>query len=415
MKNNMTVPNRGNVLAYITGCYPRATDTFIQREVACLRQLGWRVLPYAVRRPGSEHAVSTAVAAEQKVTNYLLPFRWIALVAVNLGFLTSQPANYYQTLKLAVRTRKPGFRGFAYQMAYFLEATWLAHDLVKQGATHLHNHLGDASATVAMLAARLAGIGFSMTIHGPHIFFDPVNWALRQKVSQANFVICISNFCTSQMMLFSDRSDWHKFKLVHCGVDTPTYPWCRPKDHGNSILYVGRLAAEKGILVLLDSFAELIKNRPQARLRLAGDGEDRQVLQTRVAEMGLGDHVLFLGYCSQEAVRQQLEASDLFVLPSFAEGVPVSLMEAMAIGVPVVSTFVGGVVELVVPEHTGLMVAAGNAQQLAHAMRRGLTDGPLRQRLSRAAREKVEQDYDLVTQVAKLSELFHEHHGLVRT
>ena len=275
MKKNSDFPHRGGALAYITGCYPRATDTFIQREVAGLRRLGWHVLPYAVRCPGAEHAVSNAVAQEQQLTTYLLPFRWQALADVNLVFLATQPANYFQTLKLAMRTRKPGLKGLAFQMAYFLEATWLAHDLIKQGATHLHNHLGDASATVAMLAARLAGIRFSMTIHGPHIFFEPVNWALRHKVAQANFVVCISDFSKSQMMLFSNRSDWHKFQLVRCGVETPTYPWRCPQDHGNSILYVGRLAAEKGILVLLESFAELIQHRPQARLRLAGDGEDR--------------------------------------------------------------------------------------------------------------------------------------------
>lgn len=400
-----------DVLAYITGCYPRATDTFIQREVQGLRALGWTVLPYAVRVPGQEHGHITAVMQERQQTTYLLPFRLPVLLRANGGWLVNAPLRYFKTLGLALKTRKPGLKGLAYQMAYFLEASCLAHDLARKQVDHLHNHLGDASATVAMLAARLAGIGFSMTIHGPHIFFDPVNWALRAKVAHADFVVCISDFCKSQMMLFSDPADWHKLRVVHCGVQTATYAWHRPRETGQTILFVGRLAAEKGILVLLESFADLIQRRPQVRLRLAGDGEDRQVLQTRVKQLGLSMHVTFLGYCSQETVRQELEAADLFVLPSFAEGVPVSLMEAMAIGVPVVSTFVGGVAELVLPGETGLLVAAGNAQQLTQALLAGLTDADLRQRVSVAARQLVTSAYDLQQQVATLSAVFEQNLG----
>lgn len=393
-------------IIYITGSYPRATDTFIQREVSGLRGLGWKVLPYAVRRPGNEHINIQAVSDERQLTTYLLPFRFWALLGLNIAWVVRKPVRYLQALKLAFSTRKPGLKGLAFQLAYFLEASVLASDLLKKDAAHLHNHLGDASATVAMLAAKLANVGFSMTIHGPHIFFDPVNWALREKVAQAEFVVCISDFCKSQMMLFSESSDWQKLCVVHCGVNVNEYLWRTPREAGNTILYVGRLAAEKGIMILFDSFVDLLKNIPEAKLRLAGDGEDRSKLQDRVLELGLSDHVTFLGYCSQDLVREELESSDLFVLPSFAEGVPVSLMEAMAIGVPVVSTFVGGVAELVVPNQTGILVAAGNSEHLTKGMLEALTDGNVRKKLSLAARKKVEEEFELRAQVTQLSALF---------
>lgn len=394
------------IIAYITGCYPRATDTFIQREINSLRSLGWTVLPYAVRPPGNEHINIKAVVEERQRTTYLLPFRFGSLISVNLAWILRNPVRYIQTLRLAIRTRKSGLKGLAFQLAYFFEACLLASDLLKKNATHLHNHLGDASATVAMLAAKLANVGFSMTIHGPHIFFDSFNWALREKVALAEFVVCISNYCKSQVMLFSDSSHWQKLFLVHCGVNCSDYSWRLPRETGNTILYVGRLAAEKGILVLFDSFVDLLKQMPQAKLRLAGDGEDRNELEARVLQLGLSDHVTFLGYCSQEVVREELESSDLFVLPSFAEGVPVSLMEAMAIGVPVISTFVGGVAELVIPDKTGVLVAAGNTEQLTEGMLKALTNANARKRLSLAARKKVENEFELGAQVKELSALF---------
>lgn len=408
MTKNSLPAGKPCAIAYITGCYPRATDTFIQREVIGLRGLGWEVFPYAVRRPDALHAEIPAVAAERQRTTYLLPFRLLPLLAVNLDWLLHSPRAYWRTFNLALRSRKPGLKGLAYQLAYFLEATLLARDMAGKRLAHVHNHLGDASATVAMLAARLAGISFSMTIHGPHIFFDPVNWALRDKVAEAAFVACISDFCKSQVMLFSARADWHKLAEVRCGVDMEAYAWRPPRATGIKILFVGRLAAEKGILVLLESFAGLLARMPHAQLRLAGDGEDRKILEARVAELGLAERVIFLGYCSQETVRAELESADLFVLPSFAEGVPVSLMEAMAIGVPVVSTYVGGIVELVIPDETGLLVPAGSVPRLAKAIFTGLTDAAWRQRVSVAAREKVARDYGLQAQVEILSDLFHE-------
>lgn len=406
MKNTSDSADIQKNIIYITGSYPRATDTFIQREVSGLRGLGWKVLPYAVRLPGNEHINIQAVSEERQRTTYLLPFQFWSLLGLNIALVFRKPVRYLQTLKLAFITRRSGLKGLAFQLAYFLEATLLASDILKKNVTHVHNHLGDASATVAMLAGKLANVGFSMTIHGPHIFFDPGNWALREKVALSKFIVCISDFCKSQVMLFSDSSDWQKLCVVHCGVNVDEYSWRPPRQTGNTILYVGRLAAEKGIMVLFDSFIDLLKQMPHAKLRLAGDGEDRNKLQTRVLELGLSDHVTFLGYCSQELVRKELESSDLFVLPSFAEGVPVSLMEAMAIGTPVVSTFVGGVAELVVPDDTGILVAAGNSEQLTQGMLKALTDTSLRKRLSSAARNKVEEDFELRTQLTQLSALF---------
>lgn len=403
-----TAPSVGGrgVLAYITGCYPRATDTFIQREVQGLRALGWQVHTFSVRRSDASHDVSDFIRSEKLATQYLLPLPWLRLLGANLGFALRQLRHYLQTLALAHRTARPGLRGWLYNMVYFQEAVVLALALRKQGVQHLHNHLGDASGTVAMLAAELAGIGYSITVHGPHLFFDPLHWSLPDKLRRSRFIACISHYCQSQLMLFSKPEDWARLAIVHCGVDPDQYTVQPIRCSATQLLYVGRLAAEKGLLILLESLHQLRNMRVPVYLTLVGDGEDRDLLLQRVAQLELSDMVHFAGFANEAGVRAHLQAADVFVLPSFAEGVPVSLMEAMACGVPVVSTYVGGISELVEPDVTGMLVPASDATALAQALVKLLTNPELRQELARKGRARVEEQYHLGRQIHQLSGLF---------
>jgi glycosyltransferase involved in cell wall biosynthesis len=329
----------------------------------------------------------------------------------NLAGFACGPARYFRTLWLAFRTARPGWRGLLYQMFYFQEAVILARMLRRQEISHLHNHLGDVSGTVTMLASALTGIGYSITIHGPHIFFDPTHWALREKVKLSRFIVCISHNCKSQMMLFSDQADWDRFQIVHCGVDPHHFRHIEVRRQARKLLYVGRLAAEKGLPVLFESLKLLGPEKYDFELTLVGDGTERKSLEELARQMGIADRVVFAGFASQETVRDCLMQTDVFILPSFAEGVPVSLMEAMACGVPVIATHVGGIAELIEPGATGLLVPASDAVALRDAIASYLNDYGLREKVSRQGRDKVLSDFNLDNEVDKLARLFRIHAG----
>lgn len=388
----------GGKLAYLTGEYPRATDTFIQREVAALRDLGFEVETCSIRRTGPEHIVGPEQEAEQARTFHVLKAVTTAAgLKAHFRFLKT-PGRYFRTLALAWRTAPKGIKGRLYNLIYFAEAVALAAHMQDRGVVHLHNHIAKASCTVAMLASEISGIRYSFTLHGPDIFFAPEHWRLDEKIKRADFVACISEFCRSQAMLFSRREDWSKLHIVHCGIDPARYVAERAKVE-NSLLFVGRLAGVKGVPVLLDAAALLRKDIPNLRLSLIGDGPERAEIEAEARAMGLADAVQFLGYKSQSEVAEALASHTALVLPSFAEGVPVVLMEAMAAAIPVVATQVGGVSELVQDGVSGRIVPPGDAKALAQGIRDVLADG---RDMGAEGREKVTRDFDIRKEAAWL-------------
>ncbi len=398
-------------IGYFAGIYPRATDTFIQREIHGLRARGFDVRTFSVRRSGTDHDVSDDIRAEKRNTFFLLPVNPLRLLAANVRQLLGAPLRYLGALRLAWTTSRDGVRGRLYQLFYFQEAVMLAVELRRQRIAHLHNHLGDASGTVTLLACRMADISYSVTFHGPHIFFDPLHWALREKVRHAQFTVCISHYCRSQMMLFTDQSDWSRFAIVHCGIDPARYAYATPRDTARKLLYTGRLAAEKGLPVLFESLGRLKARGYDVELTLVGDGPDRGALEVLAQQLGIKERVVFAGFCGQDEVLARLHESDMLLLPSFAEGVPVSLMEAMACGLPVIASYVGGVVELVEHMRTGLMVHAGDVNSLEAAIAQYLDDTQLRRRVSQQGREKVAAEFNINAEVDKLAALFRQHAG----
>lgn len=393
-------------IAYFTNTYPRATDTFIRREVIGLRKRGFEVFTYSVRKTGSDHDVDQEVIDEKKNTQYLLPFNLIILFILGIKFFFSAPGNFVRTKFLALKTSRPGIKGHFLQVVYFLEAIALADKLQKDKIEHLHNHLGDNSGNVTLFAAKLANIPYSMSIHGPHIFFDGLYWALDKKTEYSKFISCIGHFCTSQMMLYSDKAHWSKFNIVRCGVDLNQFDYNEPNRKAKKLVYVGRLSAEKGVPILFDSLANLKARGYEVKLTLLGDGEDRQYLENLARETNVSDRVSFGGFVDQETIAKTLRESDIFVLPSFAEGIPVALMEAMAIGIPVIATYVGGITELVVDQQTGQVVFPSDPIALADAIARYVDNPDLCKTISKNAREKVEMEFNIEDQVDKLATLF---------
>lgn len=392
-------------IAYMTGQYPRATDTFIQREVAALRQRGVHVETISVRKPGKNHGGGAEQQDERARTFYLLPPCLLNLFTSHAKLLLGSPLRYLSGLRLAMKTRPRGLKAAIWQLAYFAEAGMVASRLRKHGLTHLHNHMSDSSCSVAMLASELGGFPFSFTMHGPREFFEPDHWRLDEKLRRARFVCCISHFCRSQGMIFAPPDKWNRMHIVHCGVDPAQFRPVRHSGPGRRLLFVGRFTAEKGLRILLEAFAMLCRRYPNLELNLAGDGPERAAMEDRARSLGIENEVRFLGFQSQAQVRELLARTDVFALASFAEGVPVVLMEAMAAGVPVVATQIAGIPELVEDGDSGFLVPPGDAKSLADRIGQLLDDPALRNRLAQSAREIVETDFNLLYESQRLCEI----------
>ncbi|NMG07233.1 glycosyltransferase family 4 protein [Brasilonema sp. UFV-L1] len=392
-------------IAYLTGEYPRATDTFIQREVTTLREMGVDVHTFSVRRTGDEHIVGEEQKQERDRTFYILPPNPIILLLAHLSLLLASPTRYLQAIKLAFSTSQPGLRGVLYQLFYFLEAGVLAKQIKQRQIVHLHNHIVEASGTVAMLAAEMGGFTYSFTLHGPYIFFRPHQWRLDEKIKRSLFVCCISHYARSQGMIFAPTDKWNRMHIIHCGIDPALFDVVSHNDSGKRLLFVGRLAAAKGLPILLESLATLRRSHPDTSLTVVGDGPDRQKLEQITAELGLSQNVNFVGYKSQAEVRDYFQQTDVFVMSSFAEGIPVVLMEAMAAGVPVVATQIAGISELVKNGVNGYLVPPGDTASLTEHIEKLLNDAKIRAAFGTAGRAKVEKDFNIHHEVARLHRL----------
>ena len=394
-------------IAYLTGEYPKVSHTFIQREIAALRQQGCEVLACTVRRAPAKDVVGEDQLAEQRDTWCVLenaknPLR---LLAAHARAFARSPRGWFSTLALAWRTRPPGLKAMLWQMFYFLEAGVLAEHLRARGVQHLHNHFGNSSCSVAMLASAMSGIPFSFTEHGPAIFFEAERWAIGEKIARARFVVAISHFCRSQLMLFSRPADWGKIAIVHCGVAPSAYGRETRGAFGKRLIFVGRLDPVKGAPLLIEAFARVLPDHPDARLTIVGDGSSRAGAEARARELGIAASITFAGFRAQSEVARMLEEADLLVLPSFAEGVPVVLMEAMASHIPVIASRVAGVQELVEDGVTGFTVPPGDVPTLAGRIGRILSDPEAARRMGKTGRQVVEAEFDIAGESAWLAEV----------
>lgn len=391
------------IVGYVMNTYPLVSTTFIGREIAALERLGLTVKRYAIR-PWTGDLVDPGDREEKARTQYLLGDRG-RLIRSILGVAIRTPGRFLSALRLTLMLIKNARGRLMKHFAYLAEATVLRRLAERDGVTHLHAHFSTNSTTVAMLVRELGGPDFSFTVHGPDELLTPVENSTREKVARAKFVACISHFARSQVMLFSDQDDWGKLQIVHCGI-VPTAYGRRPRaPNGKHILFVGRLAAVKGVPLLLEAVSALRGGHPDLKVTIVGDGPDRDRLEAQVAELGLAEVVEFLGYQSQAAVAGILEGVDMLVLPSFAEGVPVVLMEAMATRRPVIATRVAGIPELVEDGVSGILVPPGNVAALIAAIEQLLSSATLAAGMGGAGRAKVEMAFSVGEEAKKLHSL----------
>lgn len=394
-------------IAYLTGEYPKVSHTFIQREVETLRQLGWQVETCTVRRPDPSHVVADQANEQARTFGILEAAKSpIRLIRDHIWCLRRAPKRYFSALSLAWRTRPAGAKAALWQLFYFAEAAILTRHLDGLGVRHLHNHFANSSCSVGMITAEMAGLPFSFTLHGPAIFYEPMRWRLDEKVKRAAFVSCISHFCRSQAMYFSDPKHWSKLKIVHCGVTPERYAHrSDQRRDGPRILFVGRLDPVKGVPLLIDAFKAVSDRFSTAELCIVGDGPSRANAEAQVARAGLGTRVTFTGFMTSDAVAAELACSDVLILPSFAEGVPVVLMEAMASALPVIASQVAGIGELVEDGVSGYTIPAGDLDTLIDRMTVLLEDAKKRAEMGENGRAKVEREFNLEREGAWLGEI----------
>ncbi len=309
---------------------------------------------------------------ERDLTISILEQGPLPLLLASLASMIRNPARAVRALAVALRMAGWDGRAAIRHLAYFVEACWLVRHLKRQRAKHIHAHFGTNPAAVARIAHHLSGLPYSFTAHGPDEFDSPVALDLRGKIADAAAAIAISSYGRSQLMRWSSPDHWNKVAVVRCGLDDAFLDEADSPPCGEpQLCCVARLGPQKGLPLLIEACALLKARGIRFGVTLVGDGELRPQLEEQVARLGLRNEMLFTGALDTAGVRLHLAQSRLFVLPSFAEGLPVVLMEALALGRPVICTRIAGIPELV-DEKCGWLVPAGSAEALAEAMAQAL-------------------------------------------
>ena len=343
-------------LAYLLSSYPAISHTFFLNEITELRKLGFTIDVASINKPvwasGSASELETDAL---ETTFYIKAMNPIRVLLVLLKIMFTRPGVVFRGLRAALQLDGWNLASSGYALFYLAEALLLGEWLSRRGHNHLHIHFGGPVATVGMLTSTAWQFSYSLMIHGPEEFYDVEKSYLRRKLEQAKFVLCISDYCRSQVMKVSGPEHWSKFHVVRLGVDPQAFAPAPPVDHDGTleIISVGRFVPAKGHLILLRAFSDLLRQGHKLRLRLVGDGDERSRIESFVNREQLDAFVTFEGALNHQLTRQKLARADIFVLASFAEGLPIALMEAMAMEIPCISTMVAGIPELIRNELRG--------------------------------------------------------------
>ena len=394
-------------IAYVINQYPKVSHSFIRREILALERQGFKIQRIALRGWDGD-LVDEEDQQERARTRYVLQDGLFALLSAVLRMMLTAPIQFLCALSLTVRMGRRAERPLPYHLAYLAEACRMLPWLKSFGATHVHAHFGTNSTEVAMLVHALGGPPYSFTVHGPEEFDKPQAIGLGEKIRRSAFVVAISSFARSQLHRWVEHEHWPKIHVVHCGLEpafhavAPIPPPARPR-----LVCVGRLCAQKGQLLLIDAAHRLATKGIEFELVLAGDGELRTEIEALIDKFGLSNRVRITGWISGDSVRREILAARGLVLPSFAEGLPVVLMEAMALRRPVLTTYVAGIPELVRPAESGWLVSAGSLDELVGAMEDFLKC-PVQElaRMGEAAYRRVLERHSIDVEAAKLAALF---------
>ncbi len=392
-------------IAYLINQYPTVSHTFIRREILALERQGFEIMRISIRG-WEKDLLDHADLAERGKTRYVLQSGWLAIGGAVLFAAISHPVHFGRAFALAVRMGWKADRPLPYHLIYFAEACLIERWLAKFNVEHVHAHFGTNSAEVAMLVHALGGPPFSFTAHGPEEFDKPHSLGLAEKIRRASFVVAVSSFGRSQLFRLIEHKHWGKIQVVRCGLDPAYSESAATCVETRNFVCVGRLCEQKGQLLLIEAARRLFEIGVDFALTIAGDGELRSEVEALIQQYKLGSNVRVTGWISNEEVRKQLLAARALVLPSFAEGLPVVIMEALALRRPVVSTFVAGIPELVQDGEHGWLVPPGDIDALVVAIKRCLeTPSDRLQGMGDAAFERVALLHNVHTETARLASL----------
>lgn len=391
-------------ITYLINQYPKVSHSFIRREILALEKQGFNVQRIA-QRGWNDTLVDLQDQSERQKTQYIVKQGVFSLLLSALKVLLSTPKRFLCTLGLALSMAKGSDRSLAHHLIYFIEACQMQAWLNAHHSCHIHAHFGTNSSEIAMFASQLSGIPYSFTVHGPEEFDKPQALKLNQKIKLAKFVAAISSFGRSQLFRWANYHDWSKIKEVHCGLESHFYEntmTVTPEKH--SMVCVGRICEQKGQLLLIEAVKKLHDNGLTIHLVLAGDGEMREEVESLIKQYHLQPSITITGWISSDEVRDYILAAEIMVLPSFAEGLPVVIMEAMSLKRPVISTYVAGIPELIEHKKNGWLCAAGDVDALAKVMQEALaTSKPKLKAMSDLAYQKVIERHNIDTEAAKLA------------
>ncbi len=397
-------------VAYVMSVFPAVTHTFLHEEVAGLRGAGARITTFSVNR--GQPAPELAELASTTTVLKDIPKRSYATAFVR--YVIRHPT----ILRVLRRRGSSDPQLLARRAAYLAEACQIVDALRATPTRHLHAHFGGPCSTVAWFAAEVGNIvqprgrpwTWSLTVHGWSEFVNENENLLSEKIAAARFVVAISSYTRAQLWRIARPRDWDKIHVVRCGIDLAKFPRRPPglaMTTAPRVCVVARLSAEKGHLVMVEALGLLRRAGITATADIVGpDSPMRAMMEDLAARRGVSEQLVFHGALSPADVADVLGRADLFCLPTFAEGLPIVIMEAMARGVPVVTTYISGIPELARNGETALVVPAGDPEALAAAIRRLVEDPDLVQRLTDHAVAEVRSNYDIRCNVSALMDLF---------
>jgi colanic acid/amylovoran biosynthesis glycosyltransferase len=409
-------------VAYIVSRFPKLTETFVLNELFAVEKQGVQVELYPLQREpaGAMHPGAETWVKRAHYTPWLSP----AILWSNLVEFLRQPRAYLRTLVRLLWSTRTSRRFFAGALAFFPKSVHLARLMRRHGIQHIHAHFASHPAASAFIIHRLTGIPYSFTAHGSDIHRDQS--MLKEKTGEAAFVVPISRFNRTVILQASNGKYMDKMHIVHCGVDTQRFQraasdrqdQAQAKKHTPfdlRIACVGTLHEVKGQTYLLEACRILKEKGLPFTCHFIGDGPDQAALSKQAQAAGLNGRVIFHGRLDQQSVLNQLRQSDVLVAPSVPskdgrrEGIPVVLMEAMACGLPVISSRISGIPELVEDGISGILTEPGNAAAIAEALEHLAANPTIRHSLGQCGRERVVEAFDLHDNAAKLARLFATH------
>ena len=395
-------------IAYLAPELPALSATFVYNEIIALEKLGTQVIPFSVHCPTGLFKDKTVNSLKQRVKTLYgcgLP----RIIGSHARLIRKVPKQYYCTLlQLLADMAQLGFKRNTAGLAYrFVYAGVFADDLLKHRCQHIHVHFAHIPTDVAMYASKMSNVGFSVTSHANDLFER--GWLLKEKVERSCFFGTISEF--NQRFLAEQGVDMDKVKVIRCGVDLIEFKTRRWKALGQPIQVgvIGRLVEKKGIDVLIRSMALLKESGGDITLTIAGKGPLETELKALVTTLGLGEQVIFLGALSHSDVSEYIKSLDVFALPckrdvnGDMDGIPVVLMEAMLAGVPVVSTQISGIPELIVDGKTGYCIESADENALANAIGKVISERNETKQMVKQAAFMVKESFSLAGNAALLN------------